>query len=205
MHLFDWRRIGAAALLTAAALAASPSRAEAPTLQDPADRSALQTLRGVFVSPEPEAWYGGYGRREFVFRDGRWSLVFTHALDPDMTIRTFQFRTGGDYRVLEASTVVDGAFDAVFDEDWKHVTLLTDDVDLIAALGMADCALTPNLEVDISADGCAGWRPVSECGQDHDLLAMDARGVYFGVRNADNDHCTSERRPTALLSPVVRY
>ncbi len=64
-------------------------------------------------------------------------------------------------------------------------------------MGMADCGLTPNLETDISETGCAAWRPVSVCGQDHDLIAMTEGGVQFGVRPADNDMCTADKRPTA--------
>lgn len=167
------------------------------------DRSSLQTLRGTFASPAVEPWYGGYGTREFVFRDGEWSLVFTHALDPQMTQRTFQFRTGGGYRVGDPSIDVAGAFRTVFFEDWKHVTLLTGSPEIVEAMGMADCGLTLNLEADISDTGCAAWRPVSVCGEDHDLLALSADGLHFGVRPADNDLCTPDKTPTALLPAVV--
>lgn len=187
-------------LAAAAAVCASTACAEGF-----APRAELQAVHGTFRSAAPEVWYGGYGTREFVFADGRWSLIFTHALDPAMTVRTFQFRTGGAFEIGAASETVIGAFDGIFHEDWKHVTLLTDDAGIAAAMGMADCGLTPNLETDISATGCAGWAPVAECGADHDLFAMDAAGVYFGVRPADNDMCTPDRRPTALLPVVARY
>ncbi len=182
----------------AAALFATPALAG-----DFAGASVLQSLSGTFVSPAPEPWYGGFGTREFVLHDGQWQLIFTHALDPAMTQRTFQFRTGGAYAVTGPSAMVEGAYEATFDEDWKHVTLLTAIPEVIAGMGMADCGLTPNLEMDISAAGCAAWRPVMECGQDHDLLALDAAGLHFGQRPADNDLCTPDRRPTALLPPVV--
>lgn len=188
-------RLAAAGL--AALVAATPAAA------DFADRAALEALHGTFASPKVEAWYGGFGTREFVFRDGRWSLTFTHALDPAMTQRTFQFRTGGAYRVEASSKTVPGAFHTVFDEDWKHVTLLTDAPEIVAAMGMAACGLTPNLEADISATGCAAWRPVAECGEDHDLLALSGDGLHFGVRPADNDMCTADKVPTALLPAVV--
>jgi hypothetical protein len=168
-----------------------------------ADAATLAALHGTFESTAPEPWYGGFGTREFVFADGQWSLIFTHALDPDMTMRTFQFRTGGGYRVTGPSAAVPGAFEATFDEDWKHLTLLTAEPEVIAGLGMAGCGLTVNLEADISATGCAAWAPVAVCGQDHDLLAMDEAGLYFGQRPMDNDMCTPDRRPTALLMPVT--
>ena len=170
---------------------------------DTAGRQALEALHGTYVSPTVEDWYGGFGTREFVFADGRWSLVFTHALDPGMTQRTFQFRTGGAYHVGAPSDAVPGAFHTVFDEDWKRLTLLTEIPEVIAAMGMAECGLTANLEADIGADGCAAWRPVAECGEDHDLLALSEAGLHFGVRPADNDMCTADRTPAALLPAVV--
>lgn len=167
------------------------------------DAATLASLSGTWVSPRVEQWYGGYGTREFVFHDGQWQLIFTHALDPAMTQRTFQFRTGGGYTITGPSAVVPDAYEATFDEDWKHVTLLTTIPEVIAGMGMAGCALTHNLETDISLTGCAAWRPVADCGQDHDLLAMDGTGLRFGQRPADNDLCTPDKRPTALLEPVV--
>lgn len=167
-------------------------------------RAELERLSGTYASTAPEPWYGGYGTRRFTFENGRWSLVFTHALDPAMQRRTFSFRTDGPYRVGAPSTSVAGAFEAVFSEDVKRVTLLTDDPAIIQAFGFASCGLSLNVEVDISAKGCAGWKPVSVCRDDHDLLAVDAAGLHFGVRPRDNDMCRPERRPTALLMPVVR-
>jgi hypothetical protein len=189
---------------TILALAALVCSTAVPAQAETADPATLSALRGTFVSQGAEPWYGGFGTREFVFADGQWSLTFTHALDPDMTLRTFQFRTGGDYAVGQESAVVAGAYHTVFDEDWKRLTLLTPDAGLAQAFRMADCGLTVNLEADISETGCAAWRPVAVCGEDHDLFALDATGLRFGVRPADNDMCSSDKTPTALLPAVVR-
>lgn len=175
----------------------------APALAENADRAALESLHGTYQSAGVEELYGGFGTREFVFANGRWSLTFTHALDPAKTQRTFQFRTGGAYAVQAPSETVPGAFHTVFDEDWKHLTLLTPVPQIAAAMGMADCGLTVNLEADISERGCAAWAPVAVCGKDHDLLALSADGLHFGVRPADNDMCTPDKLPTALLPAVV--
>ena len=191
-------RLAPAALALAFLSALPPGPAAAD------DAATLSTLHGTFTSAGAEAWYGGFGFREFVFADGKWSLTFTHALDPDMTQRTFQFRTGGTYTVGAESDAVPGAFRTVFDEDWKHLTLLTEDPALVQAFGMADCALTPNLETDISETGCAAWRPVAVCAEDHDLFALDDTGLRFGVRPADNDMCSADKTPTALLPAVIR-
>jgi hypothetical protein len=184
-------------------LAAALAAAIAPGPSHAGDRAALEALTGTFHSASVEEWYGGYGTREFVFADGQWSLTFIHALDPAMTQRTFQFRTGGAYAVGQESEAVPGAFQTVFDEDWKHLTLLTPVPGIAAAMGMADCGLTVNLEADISETGCAAWRPVADCGEDHDLLALTDEGLRFGVRPADNDMCTADKTPTALLTAVV--
>jgi hypothetical protein len=187
-------------------LAATALLCAAPAIaQDFVPREDLQSVHGTFRSAEAEPWYGGFGTREFTFADGRWQLIFTHALDPDMTMRTFQFRTGGPFEIGAPSEAVAGAFNGVFHEDWKHVTLLIDNPEIVAAMGMAECGLTFNLETDVSETGCAAWAPVADCGQDHDLFAMDETGVYFGVRPADNDMCTPDRTPTALLPVVARF
>lgn len=189
-------------ICTAACIALGTMAAQAEEFWD---ADALQNARGTYRSAAPEPWYGGFGTREFVFANGRWGLVFTHALDPAMTMRTFVFRTGGAYEIGGPNKDVRGAYDGTFFEEWKHVTLLTDVPEVIAGMGMADCGLTPNLETDISQSGCAGWRPVAECGADHDILAMTDTGLQFGVRPADNDMCTPDRRPTALLPVVAKF
>lgn len=165
----------------------------------------VQNANGTYRSAAPEPWYGAFGTREFIFADGQWEIVFTHALDPAMTMRTFVFRTGGAYDIVGTSDAVEGAFNGTFYEEWKHVTLLTENPDIVSAMGMAECGLTYNLETDISETGCGHWLPVAECGEDHDLIAMTETGVQFGVRPQDNDMCTADKRPTALLPVVARF
>lgn len=189
--------------LCAAAIAVSTLSGTQSVRAEPSDAETLRTLEGVFRSPAPEAWYGGYGLREFVFRGGRWSLTFTHALDPGMTQRTFQFRTGGGYDVRGVAPEAAPARHVAFEEAWKHVTLFLDDPAMVAAFGFQDCGLTQNLETDISETGCASWKPVADCNQDHDLLLLDGDQLFFGVRPADNDLCTADKTPTALLDPVL--
>ncbi len=169
----------------------------------PPERARLQALSGVWESPAPEPWYGGWGTRRFSFRDGHWELVFAHALDQAMQRPTFVFRTHGPYRVGAPSAVVPGAFEAVFFEDRKLVTLMTADPRLVQTFGFAGCGLEEGREVDVSERGCANWKPVSACPEDHDLLAPAGAGLRFGVRPRDNDMCTADRRPTALLPPVM--
>jgi hypothetical protein len=201
MRIGSWTRRA----LAAAACAATLCGALPVVADDAVARRQLATLAGIYASPTAEPWYGAWGRREFGFRDGSWTLVFTLALDPAMERPVFRFRTGGPYQLLGHSAAVPGAFEAVFFEDSKHVTLLATDTAVAAAFGLAGCGLAPGIERDISEQGCAGWRPVATCREDHDLLALDADGgLRFGVRPRDNDMCTPDRRPTALLPPVRR-
>lgn len=197
--------VSLAAALFGAAACAAPAAQEARTAPF-GSRAQLQSLSGTYASTASEDWgRGTYGRREFTFDNGRWTLNFMLALDPQMTNKVFTFRTYGTYRVLNPSPSVNGAFNAVFNEDAKLVTLHARDPQLVQAFGLADCGLTPGVERDVSVTGCALWRPVSACPQDHDLLAIDNVGaLFFGVRPQDNDMCTADKRPAALLPAVVR-
>ena len=165
----------------------------------------LQNLSGTFASLKAEDWgRGTFGHREFSFDKGKWSLKFTLALDPEMNAKVFEFRTFGNYKIVGKSKVVD-AYNAVFYEHKKFVTLLTDNKELIQGFGLMDCNLTPFKEKDISENGCALWPAVKACSEDHDLLALDKQGqLYFGKRPEDNNMCTSDRRPTSLLPPVKK-
>lgn len=195
-------RICGLAVLALGVMACAPPQAAVPPSSE---RARLQSLDGIYESTAPEQWYGGYGSRRFEFENGRWSLVFDFAFDPALQQRVFTFRTYGPYRVLARSTSEPRAFEAVFTEEAKFVTFYPDDAQLLTQFGMADCGLAPGVESNISASGCANWRPVSLCNEDHDLLGIDAEGLlYFGVRPQDNNMCTPERRPTQLLPPVRR-
>lgn len=201
VSILSRRRSLPCAALLALVCVAAPSADAAP---DP--REQLATLSGTWSSTAPEPWGpGAWGTREFRFDNGRWALHFVLALDPKMQNRVFDFRTSGLYFLGPRSARVPGAFDALFLEDRKQVTLRTGDRQLVAAFGLAGCGLNVDVEKDISTEGCAGWKPVAVCNEDHDLLALDADGgVRFGQRPRDNDMCTADKRPTALLPAVVR-
>jgi hypothetical protein len=198
--------IATLAVLAGTTFSPQPARAAAGAAQAAADHAALSQLAGTYRSSAAEDWgRGSYGTREFGFNEGRWSLRFTLALDPQMRSKVFEFRTQGHYVVGAASKTVPGAFDALFTEDAKYVTLHTSDPQLAAAFGLAACGLQPGVESDISVAGCAVWKPVAVCREDHDLLALDAQGgLRFGVRPPDNDMCSAQKRPTALLPAVVK-
>ncbi|GAA0873271.1 hypothetical protein GCM10009117_24180 [Gangjinia marincola] len=169
-------------------------------------KKVLENLSGTYVDPQGVDWgQGTFGKREFTFDDGKWSLTFTLAFDPQMKNPIFNFRTVGTYTVLDKSKFVEGAYNALFIEDKKFVTLKTDIPDVTQGFGFSNCDLTKDVEKDISKSGCSLWKSVAECSEDHDLLKLDDEGkLYFGVRPPDNDMCTADKRPTALTSAVVK-
>lgn len=162
-------------------------------------------LNGVFADPKPYAYGQTFGHRKFSFEKDRWSLDFTLSLDPFGKVPVFSFRTFGRYEVLKPSKVVSGAWDAIFYEDKKFVTLHTKQKELIDAFGFTPCKLEFGIEKDISETGCSVWAPVSVCNEDHDLLALtETGGLRFGERPKDNNMCKKENRPTSLTPSVER-
>jgi hypothetical protein len=204
-HLNHFLRALLLMLLCAFSLAFTAHAQSADNSKRMRDREQLATLSGTYASSAIEPWYGAWGRREFAFDQGRWSLKFVFALDPAMQMRVFEFRTLGTYYVGTQNKAVPEAFDTLFLEDQKFVTLLTPDTELAKKFGFGNCGLTNGVEKDISVSGCANWKPVAMCNQDHDLLAIDAKGgINFGVRPMDNDMCSHAKRPKALLQAVVK-
>jgi len=170
------------------------------------DKQALENLNGTYVDQQGVDWgQGTFGKREFTFENGKWSLKFTLAFDPQMKNQIFIFRTVGTYSVLDKSKSVNDAYNALFIEDKKFVTLKTDIPDVIQGFGFSSCDLTKDVEKDISQSGCSLWKSVADCSEDHDLLKLDIDGkLYFGVRPPDNDMCTADKRPKSLTPAVVK-
>lgn len=175
--------------------------------QSPIDemKNTLEKLSGTYKDIEPYAYGNAFGQRIFTFDKGNWTLEFTLGLDPNLENQVFQFRTYGSYKIVDASTIVEDAYNAEFGEDKKFVTLKTDNPQLIEAFGFSSCGLIPFVEKDISENGCSLWKPVSECPIDYDLLSLDENGLlYFGQRPADNDMCSEDKRPTSLTPAVTK-
>lgn len=167
--------------------------------------SKLKNLSGTYSDPSSYNYGNAWGKRVFTFDKGKWTLDFTLALDPELKMKVFKFRTFGTYKIQEKSTIVADTYNAVFFEEKKFLTLKTSDENLIKAFGFAPCNLTIDVEQDVSANGCSGWKSVKDCPGDYDLLSVDKEGnLYFGNRPQDNDMCSAEKRPTSLTPPVVK-
>jgi hypothetical protein len=169
-------------------------------------KNNLENLSGIYRDPKPVNWgRGTFGSREFTFSKGKWTLNFILALDPEMKNQVFVFRTFGTYKVWDKSTKVPNAYNALFLEDKKFVTLKTSNERIIMDFGLTQCGFTKDVEKDISVTGCSLWKPVTQCNEDHELLALDNEGkLYFGLRPANNDMCSADKRPTKLNVPVVK-
>lgn len=168
-------------------------------------KAKLEKLSGTYADATPYNYGKAWGKRVFTFDKGKWTLVFTLALDPNLQMPVFEFRTFGRYKLQEKSASVADTYNAIFYEDKKFITVKTTDENLIQAFGFKPCAITPNIEKDISETGCSAWKSVAACPGDHDLLSLDKNGnLYFGERPADNDMCTPEKRPTKLTPPVIK-
>lgn len=168
-------------------------------------KAKLKQLSGTYADAQPYSYGKAWGQRVFTFDHGRWTLVFTLAQDPKMEQPVFTFRTHGHYEVQNPSTVVANAYNALFYEEQKFLTLKTSDLQLIHAFGFAACGLKPFVEQDVSVTGCAAWKSVAACPGDYDLLSLDDQGLlYFGARPADNDMCSPDKRPQKLTPPVTK-
>lgn len=168
-------------------------------------KSKLENLSGTYADPAPYNYGKAWGKRIFTFDKGKWTLDFTLSLDPEMKIQVFKFRTLGTYKIQDKSTKVADTYNAVFYEEKKFLTLKTTDENLIKAFGFAPCNMTVDVEQDVSANGCSGWKSVKDCPGDYDLLSLDKDGkLYFGNRPQDNDMCSPDKRPTSLTPPVSK-
>lgn len=168
-------------------------------------KKKLENLSGTYADPQPYQYGQAFGERIFTFDKGKWTLHFTLALDPEMKMQVFQFRTFGTYKVQEKSDKVANTYHAVFYEEKKFLTLKTSDANLTNAFGFTPCNMTKDLEQDVSEKGCSAWKSVADCPGDYDLLSLDQEGkLYFGQRPQDNDMCSPDKRPTKLTPPVVK-
>ncbi len=168
-------------------------------------KQKLENLSGTYADAKPYAYGQAWGSRVFTFDKGKWTLSFTLALDAEMKLPVFEFRTFGTYKIQEKSAKLSDTYNAVFYEEKKLLTLKTTNEQLIKAFNFTPCNLVKDIEQDISKNGCSGWKSVAECPADYDLLSLDKQGkLYFGNRPQDNDMCNPERRPTSLTPPLIK-
>jgi hypothetical protein len=132
--------------------------------------------------------------------EGRWDLTAATFSDAACTKRKSALHLGGAYAFGGQSTNVPTAWEGNFTFEARDLT--ADDAKTAKALGKL-CGIKKmkaGATVDLHAKGCPklGLRPAADCAADFDLVALEGDVLRFGVRPADNDMCTAEKRPTAL-------
>ncbi|MBF0336231.1 MAG: hypothetical protein HQL05_00215 [Nitrospirae bacterium] len=149
---------------------------------------------------------GTFARREFTFFENTWSLYFTLYLDAELKSPVFRFHAEGFFEVDSPSSVVEGAYNAMFGFQKKTLTLRTSDEKIINSFGFGGCGLQLEVEKDISDTGCSFFKSVKDYEEEYDLLCLDKtrKVLYLGARPADNDMSTKAKRPTALGYPLLR-
>jgi hypothetical protein len=166
-------------------------------------------LAGRYVSacaPQPQAdGSTSYFQLRFDLTATRWSIDYVVFGDEACATRVLTVNIEGPYALTAPSTVVDGAWEARFGFDQKtmtpHVPFMVDTLSSLDGCGTGTWTLDEPMDI---SGGCAafGQQPVSQCSADYDLVMVDADGVRFGQRPADNNMCQPERRPAAI-SPLL--
>jgi hypothetical protein len=142
---------------------------------------------------------------DFDLTAGDWALDYAVFGDASCEVPFLTVRIDGPYSLGEASEHVQGARDGEFLFSTKTVT--PHSADAVGFLESEYGCNTAGFEVGVAADlsrGCAGLGqyPLAECDRDHDVVLLEGDALRFGLRPADNDMCTPERRPTEA-SPLA--
>ncbi len=178
---------------------------EEPPPEEPPAPPAPPDLHGSWTGA-CEAGADGNHRLSFAITEARWDLQYELFGDATCAKRKAAIHLGGTYEVLDASETVPGAWNATFSFDARDLT--ADDAKTAKALGKAcGVKLKAKKAADIHAKGCPklGLKPADACAADHDLVAIERDRLFFGVRPADNDMCTEDKRPTALVDAAASF
>jgi Adenomatosis polyposis coli down-regulated 1 len=156
------------------------------------DRCVIQERGGTRTS----SWSA------FVFLDEEWALEFIQYSDAACKTPALRAFFQGRYRVVQPSTVVQGAHDADFGFSRKRLTLYADA--LLAEANRGGCGhrtWARGREEDVSATGCLWVVPVSACAQEFDVVKVVGDQLFLGERPAaGQDLCREDRRARALRS-----
>jgi hypothetical protein len=134
----------------------------------------------------------------------KWDLHVATFGDDKCAKRKSDLHIAGAYTIGAASTTVTDAWEGTF--SFATLELTADDAKTAKALGKL-CGIKKmkaGKASDLSAKGCValGVHPLAQCAADNDIVAVQSGKLRFGVRPADNDLCTTDKRPTALDTSV---
>ena len=134
------------------------------------------------------------------FTADAWDVVHRMFSDDKCTKETQNVHMAGGYAFGVQSTAVTTAWEANFTIARREMT--AGNKKTAKSLGKM-CGIKKmkaGTAVDIHEKGCAklGMKPAADCATAYDLVAIEGDLLRMGVRPADNDLCTAEKRPTAL-------
>lgn len=176
-----------------------------------ATRVQTKDLAGTWASPSCEAIDNADGSKSYVQRNFQlteetWTLNLDAFGDAGCSFKLFTARVGGPYTLEKDSEKVAGATEGNF--AFREQAFTAHVEDLATMLGNAKCGTGTwkvGEEQSTASTGCLFFRPTSACGMDHDVIKVEGNQLFFGARPADNDMCSADKRPTALVSlPVVK-
>ncbi len=167
------------------------------------DSAAALDLTGRWRNACTPNGQGGGFSLDFEFTRSNWSLDYVTYSDPSCATRAVTVHIEGPYEIGAASAAVPGAYEASFRFTRKTVTAHNEGaVAFLSSAAACPGPFTVGTARDISATGCGGLgqQPISQCGQDFDLVSVSGDALRFGQRPADNNLCAVDRRPSALAT-----
>lgn len=169
-----------------------------------------QDLAGRWDSATCEAIPNGDGthsyiQRHFQLTEAKWTLNLDAFGDAQCQTKLFTARVTGPYTLERDSEKVSGATEGNFVFGERFLTAhLQPLADAFTQSGCGSGAWTVGTERAIPG-ACLFFKPIAQCGTDHDVVKVDGNKLFFGQRPADNDMCTPEKRPQALADlPVIK-
>ncbi len=143
-----------------------------------------------------------YSQLDFDLADARWTLDYVVHGAPDCSAPLMTVHVDGPYALERPSDTVAGAWEARFAFDTKTVRPEVDAMrDFLNGLdGCGSAPFATGVAQSVYESGCPtlGQYPMSRCQADYDLVKLDGSDLRFGMRPADNDMCSADKRPTAL-------
>ncbi|NTX51467.1 hypothetical protein HUA74_30400 [Myxococcus sp. CA051A] len=170
-----------------------------------------QDLAGTWDSATCEAVPNGDGsnnylQRHFQLTESDWTLRLDFFRDAGCQTKLFTARVVGPYSLGQDSEKVSGATEGTFTFGERYLTAhLQPLADVFTQSGCGTGAWTVGVEQPVPG-ACLSFKPLTECGRDHDVVKVEGTQLFFGQRPADNDLCAPEKRPQALAThPVVKH
>jgi Adenomatosis polyposis coli down-regulated 1 len=141
----------------------------------------------------------------FTFDSSSWKLDYDAFGDAACTARFLTVHVEGAYQLTGPSPTVDGASQARFAFAKKSIQPHSSEAAafLSSAAGCNRAGFVAGVATDVLTQGCAGLGlyPLAACPAELDLAKRSGDSLRLGLRPADGNLCSEDRRPAAL-SPV---